>query len=98
MITSKSNVFIKSCIQLKEKKFSKKLNKCLVESYKLVKELYLMGLVDTVVLSENKVDLKHQFKNVKIEVLSSSMICCGPVIRWSAQYPVVQIPLLFCMR
>ena len=39
MITSKSNDLIKLCLQIKQKKHSKELGLCLVESLKLVREL-----------------------------------------------------------
>ena len=55
MITSKSNDLIKKCTQIKEKKYSKQMSLCLVESCKLVKELSTMGceVIDSNRFGEN---------------------------------------------
>ena len=73
MITSKNNDFIKKCINLKSKKHSKQYNLCFVESYKLVKELHELKLVDQIILSESKIEFKNEFKNIVIEIVSESI-------------------------
>ena len=72
MITSKSNDLIKQCLQIKQKKYSKELGLCLVESLKLVRELNDKGLIETILVLESKLD---SFKNskTKIEVISDSI-------------------------
>lgn len=72
MITSKSNDLIKQCLQIKQKKYSKELGLCLVESLKLVRELEEKGLIEKVLVVDSKVS---NFKNskTKIEVISDSI-------------------------
>lgn len=73
MITSKSNDLIKYCLQIKDKKFSRKCGECLVESIKLVKELINKNLVTTVLVVEDKLHNFEKFKNIRIEVISATV-------------------------
>ena len=70
MITSKSNDFIKFCLQIKDKKYSREYSKCLVESIKLVRELSQKGLVETILVVESKFDSVKEFNCKKIEKIS----------------------------
>ena len=73
MITSKDNNLIKLCNQVKTKKYSRENNLCLVESIKLISELYLKGLISNILVTENKYDLVKNYKNVKIELISDNI-------------------------
>lgn len=73
MITSKSNELIKDVLKLKEKKYSKEQGKCIVESIKLVTELYNRGLLDCILVTDKKLELVHKFNNIRIEVISDSI-------------------------
>lgn len=72
MITSKDNELIKKCINLQSKKYSRLQNKCFVESVKLVKEIYEMGLVEVILVSKSKLELVSKLK-CKIEVIDDRL-------------------------
>ena len=72
MVTSKENELIKKCIDLQNKKYSRLENKCLVESIKLVKEVYEKGLVDVVLVTKQKLELVSNFK-CKIEIINDKL-------------------------
>ena len=72
MVTSKDNELIKKCIDLQNKKYSRLENKCLVESIKLVKEVYEKGLVDVVLVTKQKLELVSNFK-CKIEIINDKL-------------------------
>lgn len=72
MVTSKDNELIKKCIDLQNKKYSKLENKCLVESIKLVKEVYEKGLVEVVLVTKQKLELVSNFK-CKIEIINDKL-------------------------
>ena len=74
MITSKSNDLIKYCIQIKEKKYSRKNGVCLVESIKLVKELLNKNLVTTILVTEDKYHNFRDLCSVKVEIISQSIV------------------------
>lgn len=72
MITSKDNELIKKCIDLQSKKYSRLENKCFVESVKLVKEIYELGLVEVVLVTKSKLDQVSKLK-CKIEVVDDRL-------------------------
>ncbi len=72
MITSKDNNIIKKCIDLQSKKHSRLERKCLVESIKLVKEVYERGLVETVLVTKQKLELVSNLK-CKVEVIDERL-------------------------
>ena len=72
MVTSKDNELIKKCIDLQNKKYSRLENKCLVESVKLVKEVYEKGLVEVVLVTKQKLELVSNFK-CKIEIINDKL-------------------------
>lgn len=72
MITSKSNELIKKCLQIKQKKYSKQLGLCLVESLKLVKELDEKGLTQTILVVESKYNLFSNSKT-RVEIVSDTV-------------------------
>lgn len=72
MVTSKDNELIKKCIDLQNKKYSRLENKCLVESIKLVKEVYEKGLVEVVLVTKQKLELVSNFK-CKIEIIDDKL-------------------------
>lgn len=74
MITSKSNETIKYARKLKEKKFSKKEGKCLVESIKLVRELHELGMLESILIDEEKKDLISDIHDIKIEYISKEIV------------------------
>ena len=69
MVTSKDNELIKKCIDLQSKKYSRLEGKCLVESVKLVKEAYEKGLVETILVTKQKLELVSKLKCRKTEKL-----------------------------
>lgn len=73
MITSKSNPIIKLANQIKEKKYSKENNLCLVETIKIVSQLYLKGLITHILVIESKAQIFSNYTNAKIEIISDNI-------------------------
>ena len=73
MITSKNNELIKKCSKIKDKKYSKAEDLCLVQSIKIVSQLYLKGLVKQILVTEDKFDLVKLYSKTKIEIISDSI-------------------------
>lgn len=73
MITSKSNPIIKLANQIKEKKYSKENSLCLVETIKVVSQLYLKGLVTHIFVIESKATMFTNYSNAKVEIISDSI-------------------------
>ena len=73
MITSKDNSLIKLCNQIKNKKYSRENSLCLVETVKLVSELYLRDLVTHILVIESKYDLVKNYTNAKIEIIADNI-------------------------
>ena len=73
MITSKNNEIIKQCIQIKQKKYSRQLGLCLIETQKLVNELLKKGLITIVLCVERKLEELKNFKDVKVEIISEQI-------------------------
>lgn len=73
MITSKDNKLIKYCIQVKDKKISRKENVCLVETYKIVREMLDRNLVIKIICIEPKSELFSSVSSVPIEKISSNI-------------------------
>ena len=72
MITSKDNELIKKCIRLQSKKYSREESLCLVESIKLVKELYDKKLIDSVLVVKSKFNLVSSF-TCRVEVIDDRL-------------------------
>lgn len=72
MITSKDNDLIKYCKQIKDKKYSKENNECLVETYKIVSELLSKNLIKEILVTPNKSNLFDSSK-IKINVISDNI-------------------------
>lgn len=72
MITSRENNLIKYCAQIKDKKFSRKEGFCLVESYKIVKELIEKNLVTHLFFTQEKEYLFEKI-NINKDIISSSI-------------------------
>jgi len=73
MITSKSNEIIKTCLNIKSKKYSRQLGQALVESIKLVRELANRNMVDTILVVEGKEDLVKNLPCDKVMIISSAI-------------------------
>lgn len=73
MITSKNNELIKEVLKLKNKKHSKESGLCVVESIKLITELYEKGLLEYIFVTKDKFDLVKNFSSTKIEVISDNI-------------------------
>ena len=73
MITSKDNKLIKYCIQVKDKKISRKENVCLVETYKIVREMLDRNLVIKIICIEPKSEVFSSISSVPIEKISSNI-------------------------
>ena len=74
MITSKDNGLMKLCNQVKNKKYSRENKLCLIETIKVVSELYLKDLVTHIFVTQEKYDLVKNYTKAKIEVISDSLI------------------------
>lgn len=72
MISSKDNNIIKLAKSIKEKKYSKMHNLCLVETQKIVSEMYKKGLINNILVIESKYDLIKSF-DCKIDIISESI-------------------------
>ena len=70
MITSKDNKLIKYCIQAKDKKISRKENVCLVETYKIVREMLERNLVIKIICTESKFELFSNISSIQIEKIT----------------------------
>lgn len=73
MITSKSNETIKYAQKIKEKKYSRLEGTCLVESLKLVQELYQNGLIETILATQEKMPKLAEIPSQHIEVISENI-------------------------
>lgn len=73
MITSKDNELIKLAMQIKEKKYSKKYSLCLVETFKIIKEVGNKGLLTNILVTEDKFNLVKEIKSVKIDIISKQI-------------------------
>ena len=73
MITSKNNELIKKCSKIKEKKYSKAEGLCLVQSIKIVSQLYLKGYITDILVTEDKYDLVKLYTKAKVEVISDAI-------------------------
>lgn len=73
MITSKDNKLIKYCIQVKDKKASRKEKVCLVETYKIVREMLQRNLVIKIICIEPKFELFSNISSVQIEKITDSL-------------------------
>ncbi len=83
-ITSTQNEWIKDVVKLKDKKYSKQSNTCLVETYKIVKECLTKGIVNCVMMTQEKYDKYGDiFSNMVVVTdqiatkLSSTTTCDG---------------------
>lgn len=73
MITSKDNEVFKLATKIKDKKYSKLHNLCLVETIKIINELYYKNLVSHILVREDKFSLVKNLANVKIDILSNNL-------------------------
>lgn len=73
MITSRNNDLIKKCIKIKEKKYSKAESLCLVQSIKIVSQLYIKNMLECILVTEDKYDLVKLYSRTKIEIISNSI-------------------------
>lgn len=73
MITSKSNETIKYAQKIKEKKYSRLEGKCLVESLKLIRELYHSGLIETILATQEKLPKLGKIPTQHIETISENI-------------------------
>lgn len=74
MITSRSNEIIKYAIKIKDKKYSRNEKKCLVESAKLVRELYSQGIVETILVDNEKIDKVSDLRGAIMETISKDIV------------------------
>lgn len=73
MITSKDNDIFKLAVKIKDKKYSKSNKLCLVETIKIIKELYDKNLVKNILVREDKYSLVKELKNAKIDIVSNNL-------------------------
>ena len=73
MITSKDNDLIKLCSKIKQKKHSREEGLCLVESIKLVSQLYLKGKLTHILVVDDKYDLVKNYKKCNIVTISKNL-------------------------
>lgn len=72
MITSRDNKLIKYCEQVKDKKFSKSENICLLETFKIIKEQEEKNLLTRIFCVEEKANLFENSK-VPVEIISENI-------------------------
>lgn len=70
MISSKENDLIKLCNKIKQKKHSKEMGLALVETIKLVNQLYLKGRLTHILVTEDKYDLVSGYKKCNVVPIS----------------------------
>lgn len=93
MITSKSNNLIKLCNQIKVKKYSRQYGKCLIESFKIVKELSYKNLLETILVTEDKLPAVNNLNCDSIEVISSDIAnFLGETITTDGVFAISKIP------
>ena len=96
VINSKANSIIKYAANLKNKKYSKKFQECLVETDKLVIELLDKGLVTQVLVAEDKVASFEKLASkakVKLSVISDDVSkYLSDAVTSSGVFAVVKIP------
>lgn len=73
MISSKDNNLIKLCNKIKQKKYSRLEKIALVETIKLVSQLYLKGKLTHILVTEDKYDLVKNYTKCEIVTISSSI-------------------------
>jgi len=73
MITSKDNEIFKLANKVKDKKYSKLHNLCLVETIKIIKELYNKNLVTHILVREDKFHLVKDFTSVRLDIISDNL-------------------------
>ncbi|MBE5738385.1 MAG: RNA methyltransferase [Clostridiales bacterium] len=73
MITSKDNDLIKLCNKIKQKKHSREERLCLVETIKLVNQLYLKGKLTHILVTSEKYDLVRNYNKCEIIIVSDSI-------------------------
>ena len=95
MIESKDNNLIKLCKQIKQKKFSREKGLCLVETIKVVSELYLKGLVSDILVVQGKYDLIKQYSNARIEIISDSIAnLLSDTVTTDGVFAICKIPVI----
>lgn len=70
MITSRDNDLIKLCNKIKQKKYSKNEGLCLVETIKIINQLYLKGKLTHILVTEDKYDLVKGYKKCNVITIS----------------------------
>lgn len=70
MITSRDNDLIKLCNKIKQKKYSKNEGLCLVETIKIINQLYLKGKLTHILVIEDKYDLVKGYKKCNVITIS----------------------------
>lgn len=70
MISSKENDLIKLCNKIKQKKHSKEMGLALVETIKLINQLYLKNKLTYILVVEDKFDLVKDYKKCNVVVIS----------------------------
>lgn len=73
MISSKDNSLIKLCLQIKQKKYSREHSLCLVETFKVVSELYRKNMLTHILTLQEKAHFFDKFSNVKVEIISENI-------------------------
>ncbi len=74
MISSKSNELIKLCNRIKQKKYSRAEGLCLVETVKVVSQLYLKNLITHILVTEDKYDIVRGYTKCEIVVISNAVV------------------------
>ncbi|MBO7218748.1 MAG: RNA methyltransferase [Clostridia bacterium] len=96
VINSKANSIIKYAVNLKNKKYSKKFQECLVETDKLVIELLDKGLVSQVLVTEDKVSIFEKLAakaKVKLSIISDEVSkYLSDAVTSCGVFAVVKIP------
>lgn len=76
MISSKENDLIKLCNKIKDKKYSRLEKLALVETIKLVNQLYLKGRLTHILVTEDKFELVKNYNKCEVLTISDSIASC----------------------
>lgn len=96
LISSKQNDIIKYANSIKESKYAKKYNECIVESEKVVNELVLKNIVSTILVEETKLVkygyILNNFKGKVYEITESISSYLTENVSSSGIFAFVKIP------
>ena len=91
-ITSVQNEWIKNVVKLKDKKYSRQTSTCLVETYKIVKECLAKGIVNCVMMTQEKYDKYGDIFSNMVVVTESIASKLSSTTTHDGVFAIVDIP------